>query len=67
MSPTIGIRARLPVATGYVVGVLQFMNVAGIEFDHEFRPYLIGVVWHVVMSGLLSLLLIWIPRSDIDA
>ncbi len=43
------------------------MNVAGIDFDHEFRAYLAGVVWHVIMSGLLFVMLIWVPNADVDA
>ena len=65
MPTTIGIGSRLLIGTGYAFAAIQFMNVAGIDFDHEFRAYLIGVVWHVVMSGMLFLLLIWIPRSEV--
>ncbi len=67
MSSTVGVRVRSFIAIGYLFGAVQFMNVAGIEFDHEFRAYLAGVVWHVIMSGLLFLMLIWVPDADVDA
>ncbi len=67
MSSTVGARVRSFIAIGYLFGAVQFMNVAGIEFDHEFRAYLAGVVWHVIMSGLLFLMLIWVPDADVDA
>jgi len=41
--------------------------VAGIGFGRAFDAYLVGVVWHVVMSGALFLMLIWVPKSDVDA
>jgi hypothetical protein len=41
--------------------------VAVLGFDHEFRPYLVCVVWHVGMSGLLFVRLIWIPNADVDS
>jgi hypothetical protein len=67
MASTIGGRARGVVAFGYVVAVQQFMNVTGVGFDRAFDAYLVGVVWHLLMSGALFLMLIWVPKSDVDA
>lgn len=67
MATTIGGFARRFVAFGYVVAAMQFANVAGIGLERAFDAYLLGVVWHVVMSGALFLMLIWVPKSDVDA
>ena len=48
-------------------GMVLHAMVAVLGFDHEFRPYLVGVVWHVGMSGLLFVRLIWIPNADVDS
>ena len=60
-------RIRMSVGVGYLVAVVLFMNVAGVMFNHEFRAYLIGVLWHVIMSGLLFVMLIWVPRAEVDS
>jgi hypothetical protein len=67
MPSTIGLRARVTVAIGYLIAVVQFMNAAAYEFERPFEAYLVGVVWHVFMSGALFLMLIWVTRADVDA
>lgn len=44
---------------------LQALNAFGVAFDHEFGPYEIGVLWHVLHAGFLFLLLVWVPRSAV--
>jgi hypothetical protein len=58
--------ARAVVAIGYPVAAVLFMNAAGYGFERPFEAYLVGVVWHVVQSGVLFLMLIWVSRADID-
>ncbi len=67
MATTTGVLVKLFVSIGYLFGMVQFMNVAGVEFDHEFRAYLAGVVWHVIMSGLLFVMLVWVPNEHVDS
>lgn len=52
---------------GVAAAALQGLNAFGIAFDREFAPYLVGVLWHVVQSGVLFVWLIWIPESDVEA
>ena len=66
MPSTIGARPRATIAFGYVVAAVLFMNAAGYGFERAFEAYLVGVVWHVIMSGALFLMLIWVSRTDID-
>ena len=66
MATTIGALARVAVAFGYVVAAQQFLNAAGIGLERPFDAYLVGVLWHVIMSGALFLMLIWVPKSDVD-
>jgi len=66
MTSTTGARVRSFISIGYLFGAVQFMNVAGVVFDHEFRAFLAGVVWHVIMSGMLFVMLIWVPNADVD-
>ena len=58
-------RAILPL--GFVAATLQACNLLGLGFDHDFAPYLFGVLWHVFQSGLLFVWLIWIAAEDIEA
>ena len=58
--------SRFVVAIGYLFVVLQALNVAGIGFDHEARPYVAGVIWHVIQSGALFVGLIWVPSSEVE-
>ena len=63
---TTSLLARLVVGVGYVFALLQVLNVAGIAFDHEARPYVGGVVWHVIQSAGLFVGLIWVPASEFE-
>ena len=65
---------RLPTSDGWVrvflvlpllVVALQVMNVLGIGYSAEFRPYLAGVLWHLFQAGLLFVMLIWVRESDL--
>jgi hypothetical protein len=67
MPSTIGVASRTTIAVGYGVAAIEFMNAAGIRFERAFEPYVVGIVWHVVMSGVLFLMLVWIPRDEVDA
>ena len=63
---TTALVSRLVVSAGYLFALLQVLNVAGIAFDHEARPYVGGVIWHVIQSGGLFIGLIWVPANEID-
>lgn len=53
-------------AGGLFVVVLQVFNVAGLGFEHEFGPYLVGVLWHIAHASMLFLWLVFIRRTDIE-
>jgi len=67
MPSTMRIRTRAAMSLGYAVAAVQFMNAAGIGFDRAFEAFIVGVVWHVFMSGVLFLMLTWVPHTDVDA
>jgi hypothetical protein len=56
------IRSSIFLALGAVV--LQFLNVAEIHYSREFRPYLAGVLWHLIQAGVLFVNLIWVRALD---
>jgi hypothetical protein len=59
--------SRVLLGLGFVPAGVQALNVLGIGFAHEFAAYLFGVVWHVFQSGVLFVVLIWIPDEDLEA
>jgi hypothetical protein len=62
--PSGGWPARLSLLLSLGAFALQVLNVTAVHFSHEFRPYLGGVLLHVVQAGALFVSLVWIP-SDI--
>ena len=66
MLSTTRLPARFVVGIGYLFALLQVLNVAGIGFDHEARPYVAGVIWHVIQSGGLFVGLIWVRSAETD-
>jgi hypothetical protein len=58
------IRSYLLFALGAVV--LQVLNVAEIHYAREFRPYLVGVMWHLISAAVLFMGLIWVPAADVQ-
>lgn len=61
---TVLVRASLAVAL--MIVILQLLNVAGVVYTAEFRPYLAGVLWHIFHSGLLFALLVLLRTSDAE-
>jgi hypothetical protein len=58
--------SRAVLSMGFVAAALQVFNLFGIGYSHEFAPYLFGVLWHVLQSGVLFVWLIWIPAEDVE-
>lgn len=56
------VRSYLLMALGAVI--LQFLNVAEIHYAREFRPYLFGVLWHLVTAAILFMSLVWVRSDD---
>lgn len=63
-STTIRIRLALVLPLG-LVG-LQFLNVLGVWFAGDFRPYLAAVLWHIFQAGLLFVTLVFVRDEDIE-
>ena len=57
---------RALVGLGYLVAGLQGMNVVEWGYAREFRPFLLGVVWHVFQAGVLFVVLIILRREDLE-
>lgn len=61
-SSTVLVQILLVVPVGIVM--LQVLNAIGVIYSGEFRPYLVGVLWHVFQSGLLFVSLVFVRESD---
>lgn len=64
--PSTGGSALGSLIAGLAVGFLCGLNVLGIGFDREFRPYLVGVLWHVLQAGVLFVMLVWVRADDVQ-
>ena len=51
---------------GLVLGLVQFTVFTDWGAYREFEIYQVGVIWHILQAGVLFVMLIWIPRTDID-
>ncbi len=60
-------RDRLALSLGFAFAGLQFFNVVGVGFDHEFPPFLAGVLWHLLQAGFLFVWLVLIDPEDIES
>ena len=56
--------ARLAIVLALGVVVLQILNILAIHFAREFRPYLVGVLWHLLHAGGLFVGLVWVRSSE---
>jgi hypothetical protein len=56
------IRLLLIIPLGLVV--LQIMNVFGIYFTRDFRPFLAAVLWHIFQAGFLFVMLVIVRQED---
>ncbi len=55
---------RASMVLGYGLAALLALNAAGVGFDRAFGPYLLGVLWHLLLSGALFVLLVWVPADQ---
>ena len=58
--------ARLSLAFGVLVGLIQFGAFTDWGIQRELEIYIVGVIWHIVQAGVLFVMLIWIPRAAIE-
>ncbi len=63
---TTGSGAFYWLALGLVVGLIQFTVFTAWGEFREFEIYQVGVIWHILQAGVLFVMLVWIPRADID-
>jgi hypothetical protein len=59
------LRSYLIFALG--AAALQALNVAEIHYAREFRPYLVGILWHLITAAVLFMNLIWVRAADIQS
>lgn len=57
---------RLLLSLGLVIGALQFTVFTDWGAQREFVVYTGGIIWHVMQAGVLFVLLVWIPRTNIE-
>lgn len=63
---TTGRKAFYLLLFGLVLGLAQFAVFTEWGAFREFEIYQVGVIWHILQAGVLFVMLIWIPRADID-
>lgn len=52
--------------TGLAVAALQGANALGLGAPPRAGPYVVGVVWHLVLAGGLFVALVWVPSDSVD-
>ena len=58
--------SRLALGVGVCIGLFQGAVFTDWGIHREFEIYQVGVIWHILQAGVLFVMLIWIPRADID-
>lgn len=58
--------SKLALSVGVFVGLFLWTAFTDWGVQREFEIYLVGVMWHILQAGLLFVLLVWIPRDEIE-
>jgi hypothetical protein len=62
--PSSSLATRLSLVVPLALVSLQVLNVLGVHFTHEFRPYLAAVLWHIFQAGFLFVMLVFVPDEN---
>ena len=58
--------SKLALSLGVLIGLFLWTAFTDWGVQREFEIYLVGVMWHILQAGLLFVLLVWIPRDEIE-
>lgn len=58
--------ARASLGVGLLLGLLQFTAFTDWGVHREFEVFQVGIIWHIVQAGFLFVMLVWVPREEIE-
>ncbi len=57
--------SKMTLGFGLLVGLAQFTVFTTWGVMRELDIYSLGIMWHILQAGVLFVMLVWIPKSDI--